>query len=99
MAPHSLLYPTPESPFIHSHRYRILHSHTHTHIASYINTHTHTTHHLCLCVFSLDLNSFNLFCLLLYQTPVTSHWIQTQHSDTSICLRGTGGWRLELISR
>ncbi|XP_076126937.1 E3 ubiquitin-protein ligase TRIM47-like [Alosa pseudoharengus] len=32
------------------------------------------------------------------KTPVTSHWIQTQHTDNSICLRGTGGWSAELSS-
>ena len=32
-------------------------------------------------------------CLLLHRTPVTSHWIQTQQTETSICLRGTGGWK------
>src|SRR4029434_2228782 len=40
----------------------------------------------------------SLSCLLLHQTPVTSHWIQTQHTETSICLRGTGGWRREMRS-
>ena len=37
-------------------------------------------------------------CLLLHRTPVTSHWIQTQQTETSICLRGSGGWKGEMRS-
>ena len=96
--------PHPHTPtFIHTHINRIIytqytHGNKHTKTNTYRHTHTNTTHQICLFVSSLDLNSLNTSCLLLHQTPVTSHWIQTRHSDTSICLRGTGGWRGEMSS-
>ena len=54
-----------------------------------INSNTHTPN---------TYKYLSLSCLLLHQTPVTSHWIQTQQTVTSICLRGTGGWRGEMSS-
>src|SRR4029434_11051594 len=53
------------------------------------HTHTHTPH---------TYKYLHLSCLLLHQTPVTSHWIQTQQTETSICLRETGGWKGEMSS-
>src|SRR4029434_9296566 len=65
------------------------HTHTHTHTQTHTHTHTHTP----------NTNKYlSVSCLLLHQTPVTSHWIQTQHKKTSICLRGTGGWKGEMRS-
>src|SRR4029434_773832 len=74
------------------------HTHTYTHTQTHTHTHTHSIQHLLILSLRESYPEKPLSCPLLHQTHATSDWIQTQHTNSTVCQRGTGGWNVEMRS-